>query len=85
MFGTQKNFNPNNDYEVPKSPSDSISDIAWGHQQDWLVASSWDSKVDFYRENFFLITIGIFMGSTKISINGFTTYIQCESTSSKFS
>lgn len=46
MFSNQtSNYNPNGDFEVDNTPSDSISSLCWSPQQDILIAGCWDKSV----------------------------------------
>ena len=54
LFGTSSSSTPTtgdlkNDVQVKDPPEDSISDIAFSPQAEYLAASSWDGKVRIYE------------------------------------
>ena len=41
--------NPNNDYAVPSSPADGVSEVAFSPSSQFLVASSWAATLSCWE------------------------------------
>ncbi|GAO48451.1 WD40 repeat-like protein [Saitoella complicata NRRL Y-17804] len=48
-MSVNNNADLKNDFELSNPPEDSISDMAWSSQQDFLAVASWDKKMRIYE------------------------------------